>query len=165
MSTLNDFTFWGSHDHHMIPYLRFVWLFSTRILKQIQYMYWIHCWKIYNLFVQALEKGNPYWCKDYGNTSLAQINIQTYQLIFLFSSSKKLLMTFIWYSKLAFKSVKYLTVEILNEEINQICYNVLMIRLFNLVFQIIENCKDIQWHFIGHLQRKKIKKLIGRFVY
>ena len=50
-------------------------------------MYWIHCWKIYNLFVQALETGNSYWCKDYGNTSLAQINIQTYQLIFLFSSS------------------------------------------------------------------------------
>lgn len=26
---------------------------------------------------------------------------------------------------------------------------------------IIENCKDIQWHFIGHLQGKKIKKLVA----
>jgi PLP dependent protein len=25
--------------------------------------------------------------------------------------------------------------------------------------QILENCKDIKWHFIGHLQRNKINKV------
>lgn len=27
--------------------------------------------------------------------------------------------------------------------------------------KILENCKDIRWHFIGHLQSNKIKKIIG----
>lgn len=26
---------------------------------------------------------------------------------------------------------------------------------------IIDNCKDIRWHFIGHLQSKKINKIIS----
>lgn len=26
---------------------------------------------------------------------------------------------------------------------------------------ILENCKDIKWHFIGHLQTNKINKLLG----
>lgn len=26
--------------------------------------------------------------------------------------------------------------------------------------EILENCKDIKWHFIGHLQRNKINKII-----
>lgn len=27
--------------------------------------------------------------------------------------------------------------------------------------QILEKCKDIKWHFIGHLQNNKINKLLG----
>ena len=29
------------------------------------------------------------------------------------------------------------------------------------LFQILEHCKDIKWHFIGHLQRNKSGKVAG----
>lgn len=31
----------------------------------------------------------------------------------------------------------------------------------NFYFQILSKCSDIKWHFIGHLQRNKVKKVLG----
>ena len=28
--------------------------------------------------------------------------------------------------------------------------------------QILEKCPDVRWHFIGHLQRNKVNKVLGK---
>lgn len=32
----------------------------------------------------------------------------------------------------------------------------------SLCFQILSSCPDIKWHFIGHLQKNNVNKLIGK---
>lgn len=31
-----------------------------------------------------------------------------------------------------------------------------------LCFQILSSCPEIKWHFIGHLQKNNVNKLIGK---
>lgn len=33
--------------------------------------------------------------------------------------------------------------------------------LMSFLFQITDKCPDINWHFIGHLQRNKVNKLLS----
>lgn len=30
-----------------------------------------------------------------------------------------------------------------------------------IYFQIVEKCSDIKWHFIGHLQRNKVSRVVS----
>jgi len=44
--------------------------------------------------------------------------------------------------------------------LKEILYHIFLANNF-LFFQILEKCPDIHWHFIGHLQRNKVNKLLS----
>ena len=41
------------------------------------------------------------------------------------------------------------------------CYT--LYKCIYFLLQLLEKCPDIRWHFIGHLQRNKVSKILGKW--